>query len=126
MLLLTLLSIIFFLGTLVASADTGNQEAIREVRQELQEKIALYIIAVAAERGVDGSLAWKVANCESGFKHDAVGDQGKSWGVWQIHLPAHPTVTIEFATDPIKSTEWAMDNLEEGRWGMWSCYRLIT
>lgn len=126
MTLLTLISIMFCLGILVASADGGNAEEITRIESELKTKIAELIIAVAEEKGVDANLALKVAHCESGLNYKAVGDQGKSYGVWQIYLPAHPNVPKEFAVNPITSTDWAISHLADGKWGMWSCFKLIT
>jgi hypothetical protein len=37
---------------------------------------------------------------ESGWRTDAVGDNGTSFGPFQIHLPAHPGVTQAEAEDP--------------------------
>lgn len=41
-----------------------------------------------------------VALAESGGRPDAVGDGGTSFGLWQIHLPAHPEVSQACALDP--------------------------
>lgn len=43
------------------------------------------------------------AQMESGMNPDAVGDNGKSHGIFQIYLVAHPNVTAEQA----KNVEWA-------------------
>ena len=109
-----------FMFGLVLKAQT-----VEEIKEELRDTIALYIVAVAEERGVNPIHALNVANCESGLNHLAVGDKGLSLGLWQIHQPAHPN-TREIALDPIASTQWAMDQLVSGRWEMWSCYKIVT
>ena len=48
-------------------------------------------------RQIDRAVA--IAKCESGLRTTAVGDGGKSFGVWQIHLPAHPDITAQQACD---------------------------
>lgn len=42
---------------------------------------------------------------ESGWSPQAVGDQGTSFGPFQIHLPAHPGVSSQEAEDP----QWAVN-----------------
>ena len=121
---MTLISVSLMFGVVLkASAQTGAQ-TVEEVKKELRETIALYVIAVAEEKGVDSNLALRVATCESNLNHLAIGDKGKSFGLWQIHEPSWPG-TKEIALDPIKSTDWAMEHLSKGRWGMWSCWKEI-
>jgi len=116
-----LISFIFILG-IVFKAHASEVE---QVKAELRDTIALYIVAVAEENGIDGERALKVAFCESSLDYLAVGDKGKSLGLWQIYQPSWPN-TKEIALDRIKSTEWAMKYLAQGRWQMWSCYKIIT
>lgn len=63
--------------------------------------------------------------CESGLHPDRVGDNGTSFGVAQIHLPAHPDVTKEEALDPEFAIEWSAQQFAAGRAYMWTCYRLL-
>lgn len=55
-------------------------------RQDVQSMI----VNIAQQEGVDPSLALAVAQQESGFNPSAVGDGGKSFGLFQIHQPSHP------------------------------------
>src|SRR6516225_6721122 len=51
------------------------------------------IAAVAASAGFSGDdliTAVAVALAESSGNEQAAGDNGTSFGLWQIHLPAHP------------------------------------
>jgi len=96
------------------------------------EAVELLIRHKAQEYGVDAEKAVSVAKCESHLNYDIQsyhirpdGTREDSWGVWQIHLPAHPTVTREMATDPIWATEWAMEHLSKGHWSMWSCSKIV-
>ena len=66
------------------------------------------VAAVASAAGFSGSdliVAVSVAGSESGFDPnagvDAPGvDKGKSIGLWQIYLPAHPEFAGQDLTDP--------------------------
>jgi murein DD-endopeptidase MepM/ murein hydrolase activator NlpD len=59
---------------------------------------AIEQLAAAAGPG-DTTTAAAVAMAESGGDTNAVGDQGTSFGLWQIHLPAHPDVSQACAVD---------------------------
>lgn len=48
------------------------------------------IVNAAYAKGVDPALALAVAQHESGFNPNAIGDNGKSFGLFQIYTPAHP------------------------------------
>lgn len=63
--------------------------------------------------------------CESGFNPKAVGDKGKSFGIAQIHLPAHPTITKQQALDPMWAIDWTAQQFAKGEKGkrMWTCWR---
>lgn len=56
------------------------------------------IFGIAEEEGVDPALALSIAQIESGFNPNAVGDNGNSFGLFQIHRPSHPDYKGE--TDP--------------------------
>ena len=86
------------------------------------ENVVDLITRKAIEYGVDVQMALAVAKCESGYDIRIKGDDGESWGLWQIHSPAHPRVTLEQATDPLWATEWAMPRLKATP-SIWTCYR---
>ncbi len=79
-----------------------------------------YIAAVATLNGVPVAETLHIAEAESGFNNQAVGDHGTSIGVWQIHLPAHPDISQAEATDTIFSTNWAVNQLKNGQCKIWS------
>ena len=97
-----------------------------QLKEELRDTIALYIIAIAEERGVDANLALRVAHCESGLNTFAVNHTSKelSVGIFQINTKVHD-VTVSEAEDPVFNVNWAMNHLAEGRWKMWSCYKIV-
>lgn len=54
-----------------------------------------------------------------GFKE---GEREKSYGIAQIHLPDHPDVTYEEATDPEFSVNFMASNFAKGNENWWSGY----
>lgn len=58
------------------------------------------IVRIAKEEGVDPALALSIAHVETGgtFNPNAVGDNGNSLGLFQIHRPSHPD--YKGGTDP--------------------------
>lgn len=87
--------------------------------------VATEIRLVQKEHGLSEAF-YKTAVCESHLDTYAVGDQGTSFGVWQIHLPAHPDITKAEATDYVWATEWAAHQFLEGHAKEWTCYRILT
>lgn len=58
------------------------------------------IVRIAKEEGVDPALALSIAHVETGgsFNPNAIGDNGNSFGLFQIHRPSHPD--YKGGTDP--------------------------
>lgn len=54
------------------------------------------------------------AQMESGMDPNSVGDQGTSYGAWQIHLPAHPEATVAKAEDPIWAANFMLPAYQKG------------
>lgn len=84
------------------------------------------IIYYSEKYNVSGPLMAKVIYCESGNNPNAVGDNGTSFGLSQIHLPAHPHVTVEQAKDIRFATEFMAKAFANGDEWMWTCYRIVT
>lgn len=53
------------------------------------------------------------------------GQQEKSYGLVQIHLPDNPDITYEQATDPDFSLNFLAEGLSKGQGNKWTCYRSI-
>ncbi|MEU8692999.1 hypothetical protein [Streptomyces sp. NPDC048665] len=51
---------------------------------------------------------------ESTWNPSSVGDQGTSFGPFQIHLPAHPGVTAEQAQNPAWATRYMLSAYQRG------------
>lgn len=62
--------------------------------------------------------------CESNFNSEAVGDHGKSFGIAQIYLPAHPDISKEQALDPEFAIEFMAQQFSKGNARIWTCYRI--
>ena len=95
----------------------------------------------AAQRyGVSESQMLTTMRCEShGGVHDIqsmqrykfsdpkrgiyAGEQEKSFGASQIHLPDHPNVTKEQAIDPYFAAEFMAKAFAQGKQSWWTCWR---
>lgn len=83
------------------------------------------IRALAAEAGFpDPRVAAAVAMAESGGNPAAVGDEGTSFGLWQIHVPAHPEFDARELVDARYCAQAALLVSHGGRdWTPWTTYR---
>lgn len=84
------------------------------------EIIKDYIATEALVAGVNPQLAIQIAHDESKFNPMAIGDHGESYGIWQIHLPAHVSLNAQNAQDIVFSTQWSVNQLKEGNCRIWS------
>ena len=87
-----------------------------------KEEIVAVINEATIRHGINRERFLETAKCESGLRPKIVGDDGESYGLWQIHLKSHPTVTMEQAFDPVWSTEWSAVKFKENP-KIWTCYR---
>jgi soluble lytic murein transglycosylase-like protein len=83
--------------------------------------------ALAAVVGFpDPDLAAAVAYAESsGFPH-VIGDNGNSYGLWQVNVPSHPqyAATPLQLTDPNANAYAALSISKKGTdWSPWTTYR---
>ena len=67
----------------------------------------------------------RLAKCESDLNPMALGDRGKSRGLFQIYRPAHPFVTDKQAYDIEWATNWTISKINAGQQGLWTCDRII-
>lgn len=117
-LLLTLISLGFFPATPVLAAQVTPVVYSTSTAQVIIE-------AYAVRYGIPSDTLVGTLRCESGFNSTVVGDGGTSWGVAQIHLPAHPNISKEQALDPIWSIDFAARMFSEGKQSMWTCYKQL-
>lgn len=103
-----------------ASAPVPIAKPLPAVPVTIQDKIEHY----ASKYNVSAEVMNNVINCESGYNPNAVGDNGNSFGLSQIYLPAHPYVTQSQAIDIDFSLEFMAKNIKSNP-RMWTCYRMI-
>lgn len=112
--------------------ESSISEATEAIRTEAPPEIAHLIHQYAETYQVDPYQMEAVINCESGFNSTIQsqhiredGTQEQSYGLVQIHLPAHPDVSYEQAINPefaieFMAREFANDNEE-----IWTCYNQL-
>lgn len=81
--------------------------------------------AYAVKYAINGDEFVATARCESQFDEHAIGDHGTSFGVFQLHLPAHPEITKAEALDALWSVDWAAKQFVAYKQYMWTCYRSL-
>lgn len=105
----------------VAIAAEPPREVV--ISLSTREEMEAYIIREYPEYSTD---MIRVINCESNFNPSIGGDLREngytSWGLSQIHLPAHQNVSKEQATDPLFAIRFMGEAFEKGKQEMWSCY----
>ena len=97
---------------------------------ELAEDLIKYY---ADKYAVDFDLMYDIVDCETAgtFKADIQsghvknGVQEPSFGLSQIHLPSHKTVSYEQAIDPNFALNFLAENISQGNVGIWSCYKIV-
>lgn len=100
----------------------------------VEDKIHLY----ADKYGVSFDKMYRIIDCETAHTFDPQiqssvkynfsstkrgiirGERERSYGLAQIHLPDHPSITIEQATDVDFALNFMAENLSKGR-NLWYC-----
>lgn len=109
----------------IASASTTPNSPYRtlsEIAPTATTSIKEYADTIAAVYGLGNDFQATLA-CESGWNGSAVGDNGESFGVAQIHLPAHKDISKEEALDPYWAISWAASMFAQGKASLWTCWR---
>ena len=81
-----------------------------------------YVLDRVAEAGINPKIAEAVIRCESNWKPTVV-SRTSDYGLWQLNLPSHPSVTKECALDVNCSTEYAIQMIKRSGWYPWVCAR---
>lgn len=106
---------------LINVAEAQETAPIAVVSLTTREEMEGYILRESPEQG---ERIIKVIECESSFNNEAIGDNGNSYGLIQIHRPSHPELSLE----TIKNVQWELDYIisefKAGNQNQWSCYRL--
>lgn len=112
--------------TVFGPKGTPNQFGMRQWAQILQANgwPRINVTIHDGRRVASGAVMLAIMQGESGGKTNAVGDGGKSFGAYQIHLPSHPGVTKQCAIDPVCATKAALRISGNGRnFEPWSVYK---
>jgi len=91
----------------------GGQIAARAFQEVRGKTILQHVMETAKRYNVPAALLYGIIARESEFKTSAVGDNGNSFGLVQIYLPAHPDITKAQALDPLFAINWAARNLSQ-------------
>ena len=125
------LKILFILCSLTLTFIPSKIEYVEASRMpeinpmDTKEEYIEYVYKRASEGGFEPSSVVSTIKCESNFNTNAIGDGGTSFGLVQIHLPAHPHVTKEEATDPQFALDFIIDAFKKGQQRMWTCARIL-
>lgn len=113
-----------------AEQEVGKVALIEVYIDWTPERIAKEVDTVSEKYGVSAKLMSDIIACESqgsttiqSYQKQPYGRE-KSFGLAQIHLPAHPNVTKEEATDPQFAIDFLGKNLKQNP-NMWSCYKMV-
>lgn len=74
----------------------------------------------------EAMVGMEIVFLESRWDEYAIGDNGKSHGLWQIHEPSHPDISRACKFDVYCSTREALKIYKSwGGWEAWSTFDLI-
>jgi len=113
-------------------APVAEVVPVVKAEQCLDKECVVDLITLYSRRyGMKESLAVRIAACESQFKTDAVGDNGKAYGVFQFHKPTFEEFSRKFGeeleyTNPEHNIKLAVWALTHGLESHWTCYGKVT
>ena len=124
--------------TTTAQSVTPPEPQIPAVCQEdknSKECVVELIEQYALKYKVDRRLALDIAFCESTFKSEVYGDNGKAFGTFQFHEPTFKLFSKKFKEefgrelsyqknqDGIELAMWALSNDKEHHW---TCFKKVS
>jgi len=90
------------------------------------EEVKLAVVSVATLYGLDKDLLLSVVNCESSFRYQVYGDNGKAFSVAQFHKPTFDQF-CEGNYYSAKDQLMCMGKMfKDGYARHWSCYKNLT
>ena len=110
--------------SLTSSTTTYVAPTLPKVEISSPEWIKGRITHYAKYYGVSEITLNNVVNCESRYNPQAVGYNGTSYGLVQIHLPAHPDITKKDAINIEFALDFLARMLKNGKGYMWTCWRM--
>lgn len=90
------------------------------LNKALREEMLDTILCEAPTAKIDGVVLYD-SEGQSNHKYKS-GGREESWGLSQIHLPAHPDITKEQATDAQWALDWTAKEFSKGRASQWTCW----
>jgi hypothetical protein len=110
-----------------APLEVPAQPTAVQVATSSQEWIKQRISHYADIYGVSRDVMDFVVKCESNYNPNAVGDNGHSFGLVQIHLMSWKDAGVDYglATDPEFALDFLARKLKSGDGHLWTCYRLM-
>jgi hypothetical protein len=109
-------------------ADTITEQQSAPKAPGGKEEYKSKLTAIATTKGLSEAKIREIENviaCESTWNTNAVGDYGTSFGLVQIHLPAHPHITSEQAMDPKFALNFIVDEFLRSNEWKWTCHKMI-
>lgn len=116
------ISTIVILGSICLWGMTTQAQAPTVPKQPTVEDV---VRKFADQYHVSAERMLTTMICESGLNPGAIGDQGRSYGISQIFLPAHTEVSVEQAQDIYFSAEFMAREFSKNNEKIWTCYRQI-
>lgn len=128
--------------TILLSISTFSPYTLADLEPEPEPKTVQELVTqYSKEYGVSATRMMATIRCEnveldptlqSRLKYKAgnrwkqpAGSYEQSYGLVQIHLPDHPDITYEQATNPEFAINWMAEQFSEGRARQWTCYRTL-
>lgn len=111
-------------------ARQNNTFPVAEDKKNLTDKERMFISAFKECKKRDlGDYCINdimgMANKETKFKCDTVGDFGASYGCLQIHLGFHPEISQKEARDPKFAVKWTLDRMEHYGYPEYRSYAIM-
>jgi len=110
-------------GPMLPAASTTVEKAVYDIphTQKATSDVIVYLYEEANKAGLDGDKIAHTIYCESMFyniQSGVVKDgvREPSFGLAQIHLPSHPTVTVEQALDPYFAVDFIINHWADNAW----------
>lgn len=102
----------------VASSATRPEDVVVKAQPEAMTQtdgsgVTAVIQRIAKKHDIDWKLVKAICEVESHCNSDRIGDNGGSYGAYQVSLPHHPDITKEQAQDFEWATEWTIKHCEK-------------
>jgi soluble lytic murein transglycosylase-like protein len=120
--IVAILFLLFTPSTIAVKVEV--EEAPIEKPYLAPKTVVEVIVETARLHAIDEKKFLAVAKCESSLNPSAVGDGGKSYGLFQIHLPSHPDVSKEDALNQVWASEWAAKKFKKNP-RIWTCFNKL-